>query len=1216
MALKTVTKRNQTQVPVDWTKVDGRLNYLNSKPYQLTCNASFVADRVREMDGDDGMATKMLDERACKVAEDFADRDPDFIILSMRIMVSNHHKNTHDCFSSTVEDCYRNRKTVGRGTSSRSEPAPLVNTKFYKFVQLHKNRLNRIIDYERDYTMTSFGYSTFISRYSLKRQGPQKQVEARPQDYALERMQDMWLRVACAIHMNRDNLADDTVLAAVEETYDLLSHGYIMHATPTLYNAGTPSEQLLSCYLVGGADSIEGIAKLEGDCKMLSKYSGGIGFWWPLRSSGSAVAGINGTSDGPEPFLRCMEASMKAVNQGGKRPGSAANYEQPAHPDIMRWLELRRENASNCIDKLFYALWIHDEFMHRVVRDEPWYFVDPNEHPSFYNMLGEEYSREYRRIIAAGEYTGEPVPARKVLMEACITQAEGGMPYMLFADAVNAKSNMKNTMVTRCSNLCVAGDTPILTEQGWVEIKTVQDQVLKVWNGSEWSDALVKKTSDSAKLYEIETSDGCILRCTPDHEWIIPTGARHQGVLKVAAKNLKIGQKLAKIPQLPVMDNGLVFPYAYTAGVFTGDGTYSSRGVAEQNCTFAAQVGKRYCGKHQMYESAGDVAAIKCQAVSNAKMPRIDLYADKQKLVGHLVYRGNARINGVRLSVDLPIDMPEKFTVPINYGLKSKLEWLAGLADTDGCISSGAIQIGSVNQDFLLDIKLMCQTMGINPIIRMMHEAGARELPDGRGGKRLYPCQRCYRLLISGWDTWKLYTELGFKTHRLKFDVVDKPNRDARGFVSIIKIEEMPDEEPTWCFGEPRRNLGMFCGILTGQCSEITIPSSPTEYGCCAISSLCLQRYVIDCDCAGEGKWVPGHVPGHQLGCNGRKRVDYDELAECAGVLVRNLNKITDINFYPVEEARRSQMRHRPLAIGVMGLADLFHVMRYPFTSPAARAENKRIFESIYYGGMRASMELAREHGTYETFLGDPINNPKNPSQPCPAAEGKLQFDLWGLTESDLMGYWDWTTLKAQIQEYGLRNSFITALPPTASTSQLQGCNEAFEPYTDNYYVRKTLSGENLVINQHLVRDIRELGLWSPSIRNQIVADRGSVHNLTLPPHAEWIREQYKTVWELDTRDLIDMDAERGPFIDQTQSSNRFVRTPTAKKLFAMHLRAWRKGLKTGNYYIRSQSESKPTQFSESIKPEIKEKEEEKTEEQALICMLKKKNGVMCYTCQ
>ena len=861
MPLEYVTKRNGNQQAVDWTKVDGRLNYLNSHPTQLSCNASFVADRVREMEGEDGMSTKMFDERGAKVAEDFAAQNPDFAVLSSRISVSNHHKNTLDCFSSTTEVCYRNRKTVGKRGNQRSVPAPRVSTKHYKFVQLHKNQLNRMVDYDRDYRHTAFGFAALMDRYLIKRSGDKHDVELRPQDYALERPQDMWMRVSCAIHMNRNNLADVSVLEEVHETYDLLSLGYIMHATPTLYNAGTLCEQLLSCYLLGGEDSIESIGKLNADMLKLSKHSGGIGWWWPLRSSGSEVSLTNGTSGGPEPFLRMSESSMKAANQGGKRPGSAANYNDPAHPDTMRWLKLKRADASNNIKDLFYGLWIHDEFMHRVVRNELWYWVDPNEQPALYDMVGEAYSAEYRRIIAAGEYKGEPIPARDVLMEACETQSEAGMPYMLFADASNLKNNMSNIRVTRCSNLCC----------------------------------------------------------------------------------------------------------------------------------------------------------------------------------------------------------------------------------------------------------------------------------------------------------------------------------------------------------------------------EVLIPSSSTEYGCCAISSVCLPMFVIECDCATcsddpEHKWVAGEISGHQQGCNGKNRVDYVHMAYCTGVLVRNLNKISDFNYYPVEEARRSQLRHRPLGVGVQGLADLFHLLKYPFTGDRARADNKRIFESIYYGGTHASMELAKRDGAYETFRGDPINNPENPAQPCPAALGKLQFHLWGLEEKDLMGRWDWKQLIADVQEHGLRNAFITALPPTASTSQIQGNNECFEPYTDNIYVRKTLSGENIVINHHLVRDLVELGLWTTALRNRLIAERGSVKTLAVP---DWIKEQYLTVWDMDNRKLIDMDAERGPFVDQSQSSNRFMSDPTAKKLFAMHLRSWRAGLKTGSYYCRSMSKSKPTQFSEAVKVEVPREapvaeveEKAETVEQEVLCMLKKKNGIMCYTCQ
>lgn len=1070
MPLEFVTKRNGNKQAVDWTKVDGRLNHLNSYPTQLSCNASFVAERVKEMDGENGLDTKFLDERAAKIAADFAAQNPDFLILSSRISVSNHHKNTLDCFSSTVEACYRNRKPVGRAGSAQTVAAPRVNSKLYKFVQIHKNQLNRMVDYNRDYNHTDFGFAALMDRYLLKRSGDKHAVELRPQDYAIERPQDMWMRVACAIHMNRNNLADAEPLAAVEETYDLLSRGLIMHATPTLYNAGTLCEQLLSCYLLGGEDSIESIGKIKSDMLKLSKHSGGIGWWWPLRSSGSEVSLTNGTSGGPEPFLRGVEADMKAANQGGKRPGSAANYNDPAHPDTMRWLKLKRADVSNNIKDLFYALWIHDEFMQRVVADEPWYWVDPHEQPQLFDLVGEAYSREYRRIIAAGLTKGEPVAAREVLMEACETQAEGGMPYMLFADAVNLKSNQKNIGTIRCSNLCVAGDTPILTDEGWVAIRSVEDTIVPVWNGSEWSAALVRRTSNSAPLFEVETSDGCVLRCTPEHEWVMPD------MSKRPLSELRVGQVIAHPPALPVL-------------------------VGEQ--------------------------------------------------------------------------MPRGSQVPVNCTFASRIHWLAREAKT-ATIAAGRLTILS-QRDIaeLREVKLMCQTMGLNP----------RVAPG--------------RVEFTARDTRRLYREFGFVTAA---PYIEGNYHDLPEHPTITRITPVA-AGPTWCFGEPRRNLGMFAGVLTGQCAEIVQFSSSREYGCCAISSICLPKFVIPCDCAAS----------HQLGCNGRMRVDYQGLARAAAVLVRNLNRINDINFYPVEEARRSQMRHRPLGIGVQGLADLFHLLKYPFTGAEAQAENPRIFESIYYGGMRASMELARRDGAYETFRGDPVNNPLNPEMPSPAAQGQLQFDLWGLPRSKLMGIWDWDGLKAEIMEHGLRNSLITALPPTASTSQIQGNNEAFEPYTDNIYVRKTLSGENVVVNHHLVKDLVALGLWTGALRNRLIADRGSVQGMAVP---DWIKEQYRTVWEMDNRKLIDMDAARAPFIDQTQSSNRFVINPTAKRLFAMHVRCWRAGLKTGSYYVRSLSKSKPTQFSEAVRVKAEPEVSEPIKEQEMTCMLKKQNGVMCYTCQ
>lgn len=1211
-----VTKRDGSQEIVDLTKIDARLNYLCSKPYQLKANASYVAQTVRDQVVN-GIETRALDEYAMKVCANLAAFNPEYLKLAARIAVDNHQKNTNDCFSGCVETCFRNKKIVGK--KKRSVNAPRVNARFYKFVQIHKAKLNAMIDYDRDFDFTYFGFTTLIDRYLLKRSGPRKAVEIRPQDYAIERPQDMWMRVAVAIHMNRQDLNDDSVLPLIKETYDLLSMGLIMHATPTLYNAGTECEQFLSCFLCGGEDSIEGIARLNGNLMKISKYSGGIGFWWDLRSDGSEVQKTNGISNGPIPFLRGIASYMEAVNQGGKRPGSAANYMEPAHPDFLKWAKLKRDGEIDGIQTLFYGMWTPDIFMRYVVADKDWYFVDPHDHPHLYTLYGAEYDVEYERIIAEGEYVGEPVPARDVLMTVCETQCETGMPYMLYKDACNQKSNQKHYAKLpgkaggiKSSNLCVAGDTPILTAHGWVDIDKLEDQVIPVWNGIEFSDALVKRTSESAQLWEIETSDGCILRCTPEHEFIIPEGARNQKTKKISANKLVIGQKLAKIPDLPIiMVDASKFPYAYTAGFFTGDGTYCNDTDIVKDCGYKAINGGSYCGRHQDWCKPTDHNVITCCAKVGHPLPRIELYGEKQKLVNELQHIGEPVVNGDKLVIRLPIDMPKKFTVPMDYRLDSKLAWLAGLIDSDGTLASGSIQISSIDQDFLVDVKLMCQTMGINPIVSTMHEAGRRQMPDGKGGKKFYDCKKSYRLLISGWDTWKLYNDvqLGLNTHRVKYTVETKPNRDARGFVTISSMKILEKPEPTWCFGEPKRNAGMFGGLLTGQCAEILEYSDADEYACCCVSSVCLPKFVIECDCATNMAWLAGKIPagsvaGHQQGCNGHRRMDYDRLHYCAGVLINNLNKIIDINFYPVEEARRSNMLHRPLALGVQGFHDELLKLKYPFTGVEARLENKRTFETIYHGAVERSWKLARDEaklrgddrpfaGAYPTFEGSPFS------------KGELQFDMWGLTNEDLMGRWDWDSTKENVVKYGTANSLLTSLPPTASTSHIQGNSECYEPIMDNVYTRKTLSGEFIIINNYLVDDLQERGLWTVDLRERLIEARGSVQTLDIPAD---LKELYKTAWELDGPALVDMDADRAPFVDQTQSSNRFMLDPNPKKLFGLHVRTWRKKLKTGMYYLRSQSGSKAKQFSQAISTA-------KAVEEEMSCELKKVNGVMCYSC-
>ncbi len=333
-----------------------------------------------------------------------------------------------------------------------------------------------------------------------------------------------------------------------------------------------------------------------------------------------------------------------------------------------------------------------------------------------------------------------------------------------------------------------------------------------------------------------------------------------------------------------------------------------------------------------------------------------------------------------------------------------------------------------------------------------------------------------------------------------------------------------------------QKNLGTIrCSNL---CTEIIEFTSPDEVAVCNLASLSLPRFVIN------GKF------------------DHQKLFEITQVVTRNLNRIIDINYYPVPEARRSNLRHRPIGLGVQGLADVFMLLRMPFDSEEARALNREIFETIYFGALTASCELAKKHGAYETFFGSPMS------------KGIFQFDMWGVKPSNR---WDWEKLRKDIRENGIRNSLLLAPMPTASTSQILGNNECFEPYTSNIYTRRVLSGEFIVVNKHLLNDLVAEGLWNETLKNQLIAANGSVQNLPIPQR---LKDLYKTAWEISQKTIIDMAADRGAFICQSQSLNIFMQDVNFGKLTSMHFYAWKKGLKTGMYYLRTRSAADAIKFT------------------------------------
>ncbi len=334
-----------------------------------------------------------------------------------------------------------------------------------------------------------------------------------------------------------------------------------------------------------------------------------------------------------------------------------------------------------------------------------------------------------------------------------------------------------------------------------------------------------------------------------------------------------------------------------------------------------------------------------------------------------------------------------------------------------------------------------------------------------------------------------------------------------------------------------QQNLGTIKS--SNLCTEIMEYTSPDEVAVCNLASLALPRFVIE------------------------SKFDHKKLYEVTYQATINLNKIIDNNYYPVDEAKNSNMRHRPIGLGVQGLADVFILLRMPFESDSAKQLNKDIFETIYFAALTASKDLAKKEGAYETFKGSPVS------------KGIFQFDMWGVSPSE---NWNWSALKEEVITHGVRNSLLVAPMPTASTSQILGNNECFEPYTSNIYTRRVLSGEFVVVNKHLLKDLVQLGLWTNDMKNKIIAANGSVQNIVGIP--DNVKELYKTVWEIKQRNLIDMAADRGAFICQSQSLNLFVDSPSSSKLTSMHFYAWKKGLKTGMYYLRSQAATQAVQFT------------------------------------
>ncbi len=878
------------------------------------------------------------------IADYFANRIKNhfiFDLLASYFAVLRLHGTTSDNYYDIINELFHNKDREGNEIH-------LINDELYMTVLLNKHEIQKKIDYSRDYLLDFFSIRTLERSYLLRifnktTTTNTKMHENDKEAIIIERPQHLFMRVALALWGGN--------LERVFETYDNLSLKYFTHATPTLFNAGTNRQQLSSCFLESIDDNIESIFKTISETAFISKWAGGIGIHVSsIRAKNSLIRGTNGKSDGIIPLCVLFEKEARYINQGGKRNGSIAIYLEPWHADIYDFIELRQPNGDENMRTrdLFLALWTPDLFIKRVLEDGVWSLMCPDQCPGLYNNYGSKFEELYIKYEQEGKFIKQ-IKATDLWKKILECQIQSGMPYLLYKDHANNKSNQKNLGTIRSSNLCVSGDTYILTKHGNKLIKDYENQEIDIWNGYEWSNVKILKTGINQELMEISFSGYNLeskIKCTPYHKFYIKS---NNSILEKRANELIIGDVIIDF-SIPSLEDDTEFT--------------------------------------------------------------------------------------------------------IHYGIK------------------------------------------------------------------------------------------------------------------VTEIKNNVSIEDTYCFNEPKKHYGIFNNILTGQCAEVIEYSDYDEIATCNLASICLPRFI-------------------KYDVNNNISYDFEKLLEISRLCTRNLNRIIDITFYPVEPAKKSNLKHRPIGIGVQGLVDVYNIFGYSFGSEEAKMLNKKIFETIYFGALTESNELAKEYGYYESFKGSPMS------------EGILQFHMWNVNENELLMNYDWKRLINNIKMFGIRNSLLTALMPTASTSQIMGNCESIEPYHSNIFIRETLAGEFIVVNKNLMKDLIKENIWSEKIRKKIVIDNGSIQNISEIPQK--YKDIYKTAFEIKMKDIIDQSADRGIFIDQSQSLNLFMAESDRNKLHSAHIHSWKQGLKTAMYYLRSRPSTDPINFGVDVE-EIKELKKEMTKTEEKIC--------------
>lgn len=960
-----VTKRNGSKEGFDIVKVKQSIAFacenVDVNPLELESRIDYFLK--------DGIKTSDIQLNIIEHAKQLASAEnPEWLL------VAGHAFAMHEMHNSTFKDksFYEVVKfIVGKDL--------YVNSLLEDFTKEEINELGEYINFDQDLECSYAALVTNKDKYQNK--------------YELNQHMHMVNSMRFAQTVDKEKR-----LQYAKDTYDTLSKREFSLATPFM-NSLRSGGNLASCFILSIEDDIDSIFTNIHRIAKISKNGGGIGIYLGnLRAKGSSVGKNENASNTIVQWVKIINDTLVAVNQGGRRAGAGTVALPVWHNDLFDFLDMQTEHGDIRMKAydVFPQIVMHDLFMQRDRENGDWTTFCPFEVKKKLGIdikgkYGDAFENLYLQIEKAANdgklKVTRKVKAREVIKLIMRMQFETGLPYIAFVDTINRLNPNKNDPEAHgipCVNLCVAPNTQILTDVGYITIGDHVGEQVNVWNGSEFSNVIIKKTGENQKLLKVSTSSGQELECTEYHKFYVSIDYRGT-VVEKSAVDLKVGDKLIKL-ETPIIEGDKDLMFAYDNGFFTADG-----------CESKGSIIYLYDKKMKLED--------KFESVKNFRTYQTDICERK---------------------IGTAVGLKPKFFVPLNgYTIKSRLDWFAGLCDGDGTIARNgtneALQICSINKTFLLDTQLMLQTLGIQSKVTEGASAGFRSMPanDGTGENKEYYCQQAYRLLVSSSGLYKL-ANLGFKTHRLEWSV-RCPQRNAEQFTYITNVIDEGVYSDTYCFNEPLRHLGVFNGLLTGQCNE-------------QFSNVVADKYAHVCNL---GSINMGNIR------------DFGHLSDVTRKACRILNAGIDLTKNPDEITEANNKRYRTIGIGVMGLHDYLAREFTGFNNHSLIAE---IFECIEYNAIAESVEIAKERGSFEAFEFSEWKNGNMTNR----------FKVLGCGKYD----WDW--LQSQIEQHGLYNSQVTSPAPTTSTSISQDASASVLPTYSPFFSENNKTGSIKVSSRFL----------------------------------------------------------------------------------------------------------------------------------------------------